>query len=63
MIVHSFDDEIVPIEYGYEIFYEKYKDDSRLRLKNQLVILLAAIVAFNLDIPLNRIGYHKIPLA
>ncbi len=29
MIVHSFDDEVVPVEYGYEIYYEKYKDDSR----------------------------------
>ena len=29
MIVHSFDDEVVPAEYGYEIYYEKYKDDSR----------------------------------
>ena len=27
MIVHSFDDEVVPAEYGYEIYYEKYKDD------------------------------------
>ena len=31
MIVHSFDDETVPIEYGYEIYYEKYKDDPRFR--------------------------------
>lgn len=23
MIVHSFDDEVVPAEYGYEIYYEK----------------------------------------
>ena len=29
MIVHSFDDEVVPVEYGYEIYYEKYKDDPR----------------------------------
>ena len=29
MIVHSFDDEVVPAEYGYEIYYEKYKDDCR----------------------------------
>ena len=29
MIVHSFDDEVVPAEYGYEVYYEKYKDDSR----------------------------------
>ncbi len=29
MIVHSLDDEVVPMEYGYDIYYEKYKDDSR----------------------------------
>lgn len=29
MIVHSFDDETVPVEYGYDIYYKKYKDDSR----------------------------------
>ncbi len=29
MIVHSFDDKVVPAEYGYDIYYEKYKDDSR----------------------------------
>ena len=29
MILHSSDDEVVPIEYGYDIYYEKYKDDSR----------------------------------
>lgn len=29
MIVHSFDDEVVPVEYGYEIYYDKYKDDPR----------------------------------
>ncbi|MBO4508528.1 MAG: alpha/beta fold hydrolase [Spirochaetaceae bacterium] len=29
MIVHSEDDTIVPIEYGYNIYYDKYKDDSR----------------------------------
>lgn len=29
MIVHSFDDETVPAEYGYEIYYEKYGDDPR----------------------------------
>ena len=28
-IVHSFDDEVVPVEYGYDIYYEKYRDDSR----------------------------------
>ena len=31
MILHSFDDEVVPAEYGYDIYYEKYKDDSRFR--------------------------------
>lgn len=31
MIVHSFDDEIVPVEYGYELYYEKYRDDPRFR--------------------------------
>lgn len=29
MIVHSFDDEVVPTGYGYDIYYEKYKDDLR----------------------------------
>ena len=29
MILHSFDDEVVPVQYGYNIYYEKYKDDSR----------------------------------
>ncbi len=31
MIVHSFDDEMVPVEYGYERYHEKYKDDPRFR--------------------------------
>ena len=31
MIVHSSDDNMVPIEYGYDIYYEKYKDDPRFR--------------------------------
>ncbi len=31
MIVHSFDDEVVPVEYGYETYYEKYRDNSRFR--------------------------------
>lgn len=38
MIVHSNDDSIVPIEYGYEKYLEKYKDDSRfnfIRLENR----------------------------
>lgn len=29
MIVHSSDDEVVPIEYGYDMYYKKYKDDPR----------------------------------
>ncbi len=31
MIIHSVDDNTVPIEYGYDIYYEKYKDDPRFR--------------------------------
>lgn len=29
MVVHSSDDNVIPTEYGYDIYYEKYKDDSR----------------------------------
>ena len=29
MVCHSADDEIVPIEYGYDLYYNKYKDDPR----------------------------------
>ena len=29
MIVHSFDDEIVPAEYGYETYLKRYRDDPR----------------------------------
>ena len=29
MIVHSEDDGVIGIEYGYDKYYEKYKDDSR----------------------------------
>lgn len=29
MIVHSVNDDVVPTEYGYDIYYEKYKDDPR----------------------------------
>jgi hypothetical protein len=29
MVVHSGDDNIVPIEYGYDIYYEAFKDDPR----------------------------------
>ncbi len=37
MVVHSEDDGVVPIEYGYDVFYEKYGDDPRftfVRLKD-----------------------------
>ena len=29
MVVHSSDDNVVPIEYGYDIYYEAFKDDPR----------------------------------
>ena len=29
MVIHSADDSVVPIEYGYDIYYKKYKDDPR----------------------------------
>ena len=29
MIVHSADDDVVPIEYGYDLYYEKYQGDPR----------------------------------
>ena len=29
MIVHSEDDGVVPIQYGYDVYYETYKDDPR----------------------------------
>ena len=29
MVVHSSDDNIVPIEYGYDIYYDAFKDDPR----------------------------------
>ena len=31
MILHSLDDKVVPIEYGYDMYYERYKDDPRFR--------------------------------
>lgn len=31
MIVHSKDDEVVPIQFGYEKFYEKFKNSSRFK--------------------------------
>ncbi len=38
MIVHSEDDNVVGISYGYDIYYDKYKDDARfsfMRLKDK----------------------------
>ena len=29
LILHSSDDTVVPTDYGYDVFYEKYKDDPR----------------------------------
>ena len=29
MIVHSADDDVIEIEYGYDKYYDKYRDDSR----------------------------------
>lgn len=34
MIVHSSDDKVVPTEYGYDIYYKKYKDDPRFSFIN-----------------------------
>ncbi len=34
MILHSADDETVPIKYGYDIWYEKYKDNPRFIFKH-----------------------------
>lgn len=31
MIVHSSDDEVVPIQYGYDKYFEKYQDDARFQ--------------------------------
>ena len=31
MVVHSDDDTVVPKKYGYDIYYETYKDDSRFK--------------------------------
>ncbi len=33
MVLHSEDDETVPKKYGYDIWYEKYKDDPRFVFK------------------------------
>lgn len=29
LVLHSADDDVVPVEYGYDIYYKKYKDDPR----------------------------------
>ena len=29
MVIHSQDDEVVPIECGYDLYYDKYKDNTR----------------------------------
>ncbi len=29
MVAHSSDDEVVPTRYGYDLYYERYKDDPR----------------------------------
>lgn len=29
MVIHSEDDDVVPIEYGYDVYYEEYGDDPR----------------------------------
>lgn len=31
MVIHSQDDEVVPPEYGYDVFYEVYANDQRFR--------------------------------
>ena len=33
MIVHSEDDSTIPIRYGYDKYYKKYKDDPRFTFK------------------------------
>lgn len=38
LVTHSEDDKTVPIQYGYDLYYEKYKDDPRfifLRFKDK----------------------------
>lgn len=38
LVTHSEDDQVVPIQYGYDLYYDKYKDDPRftfLRFKNK----------------------------
>ena len=29
LVLHSEDDDVVPIEYGYDVYYSQYKDDPR----------------------------------
>lgn len=31
LVLHSEDDNVVPVEYGYDIYYDKYKDDPRFK--------------------------------
>ena len=31
MIIHSIDDDVVPKKYGYDIYYEKYKNSPRFK--------------------------------
>ena len=31
LVLHSEDDSTVPVEYGYDIYYDKYKDDPRFK--------------------------------
>ena len=33
MIVHSDDDSTIPIEYGFDLYYEAYGDDERFTFK------------------------------
>ena len=33
MIVHGELDDTIPIEYGYDLYYEQYKDDPRFTFK------------------------------
>ena len=38
LVLHSADDNVVPIQYGYDVYYAKYKDDPRftfLRLEDR----------------------------
>ena len=46
MIVHSSDDEVVPTQYGYDKYFEKYKDDPRFRF---VLLEASGHNYFNLD--------------